>query len=151
MFKNIFPPTTKRVANNTDPFVNEEIRNQTIENVKKLVGSSSYIISERIRCLNEEWDTERMLEANAGAIVMVSAILGMTKNKCWFLLTGTVGCFLLKHALQGWCPPLPLIRKLGVRTADEINNEKMALKMLRRDFARDCAGVEQVLEVIEKQ
>jgi hypothetical protein len=42
--------------------------------------------------------------------------------------------FLLQHAVQGWCPPLPLLRRLGVRTADEINEERYALKALRGDF-----------------
>jgi hypothetical protein len=37
--------------------------------------------------------------------------------------------------LQGWCPPLPILRSLGVRTADEINEERYALKALRGDFA----------------
>lgn len=37
------------------------------------------------------------------------------------------------HALEGW-PPLPLIRKLRVRTVYEICMEKMILKHLRGDF-----------------
>jgi hypothetical protein len=47
-----------------------------------------------------------------------------------------VAGFLLQHALQGWCPPLPVLRRLGVRTADEINQERYALKALRGDFAQ---------------
>jgi hypothetical protein len=42
--------------------------------------------------------------------------------------------FFLQHALQGWCPPLPIFRKLGYRTKDEIAKEKYALKLLRGDF-----------------
>jgi DNA-binding transcriptional ArsR family regulator len=42
--------------------------------------------------------------------------------------------FLFQHATQGWCPPLPLFRKRGVRTRKEIEREKYALKALRRDF-----------------
>jgi hypothetical protein len=42
--------------------------------------------------------------------------------------------FLLQHALQGWCPPLPVLRRLGVRTAREIERERTALKALRGDF-----------------
>ena len=42
--------------------------------------------------------------------------------------------FLLQHALQGWCPPLPLFRRLGVRTAREIARERYALQALRGDF-----------------
>jgi hypothetical protein len=42
--------------------------------------------------------------------------------------------FLLQHALQGWCPPVSLFRRLGVRTSAEIEQERYALKALRGDF-----------------
>jgi hypothetical protein len=45
-----------------------------------------------------------------------------------------VGGFLLKHAVSGWCPPVPLLRRLGVRTRSELDREKFALKALRGDF-----------------
>jgi len=45
-----------------------------------------------------------------------------------------VSAFLLQHAIQGWCPPVPILRRLGFRTADEINRERYALKVLRGDF-----------------
>jgi hypothetical protein len=44
--------------------------------------------------------------------------------------------FLLQHALQGWCPPVPFFRSRGVRTAREIDQERYALKALRGDFAK---------------
>jgi len=43
--------------------------------------------------------------------------------------------FCLQHALQGWCPPLTLFRRLGIRTQREIDDERTALKALRGDFA----------------
>lgn len=45
-----------------------------------------------------------------------------------------VGGFLLQHALQGWCPPVPVLRRLGFRTQTEIDEERYALKALRGDF-----------------
>jgi len=44
--------------------------------------------------------------------------------------------FLFQHAVQGWCPPVPVFRWLGVRTRQEIDEEKYALKVLRGDFDR---------------
>jgi len=55
-------------------------------------------------------------------------------NKRFLLLPGLVAGFLLQHALQGWCPPVPLFRRAGVRTAAEIERERYALKALRGDF-----------------
>jgi hypothetical protein len=66
-------------------------------------------------------------------------------------LTGTVGFFLLQHALQGWCPPLPIIRALGVRTAEEISAEKAVLKRMRGDFSQDTDNVNEMLTMVEKQ
>ena len=34
-----------------------------------------------------------------------------------------------------WCPPLPLVRRLGIRTLAEIEQERHALKALRGDYA----------------
>jgi hypothetical protein len=42
---------------------------------------------------------------------------------------------LLLHAVQGWCPPVPLFRRLGFRTSAEIHQERYALKALRGDFS----------------
>ena len=65
-----------------------------------------------------------------------------------------VGGFLLQHAVQGWCPPLPVFRRYGVRTQTEIDDERYALKALRGDFrglpaggeARDSAAAERALQ-----
>ena len=51
---------------------------------------------------------------------------------------------LLQHALQGWCPPLPVFRRWGVRTAREIEEERYALKALRGDFRAVPAETEEV-------
>jgi hypothetical protein len=45
-----------------------------------------------------------------------------------------VSGFLLRHAIEGWCPPVPLLRRWGVRTRLEIEQERYALKLLRGDF-----------------
>jgi hypothetical protein len=67
-----------------------------------------------------------------------------------FLLTGAVGFFLLQHALQGWCPPLPVIRKMGVRTVEEINNERIVLKNIRGDFSHNNTDADGLLEMAEQ-
>jgi len=71
-----------------------------------------------------------VLETNAASAVILSTILGYTVNKKWFLATGLVGGFLLQHALQGWCPPVEVFRRMSIRTCLEINYEKNALKSL---------------------
>ncbi|MDX5347945.1 MAG: hypothetical protein LPK19_11920, partial [Hymenobacteraceae bacterium] len=77
-----------------------------------------------------------VLELNASALGMAGLILGIKKDKKWLGLTGVVLTFLMQHAVQGWCPPVPLFRALKIRTRKEIDLEKYALKVLRGDYAR---------------
>jgi hypothetical protein len=149
MIKRSIPATEKRVEQNTDDEINECIRNKTIKRLKNFKKSNNELITDRIKKLKHEWDTERILEANAAVIVVISILLGL-KKRYWLLLTGAVGIFLFKHALQGWCPPLPAIRKIGIRTAEEINNERTALKIIRGDFVKTYSDAKDILKTAEK-
>ena len=56
--------------------------------------------------------------------------------------------FFSLHAIQGWCPPVPVLRRLGIRTREEIERERYALKALAGDFgtiSKDAIGAEQIL------
>lgn len=125
-----------RVRRNTAGLVNFEIDEQILESVKRYEGQSRNEISHRIRELDGEWDIERVLEMNASALAFTGLALGLAHNKKWFALPMVVLPFLFQHAVQGWCPPLPVLRKLGIRTREEIDREKYALKALRGDFQR---------------
>lgn len=152
MKKNLFPPTSQRVLLRTDPKINEDIRNQTLRNLNIFKGCSADEIAERIQMLNLEWDTERVLDVNAAMLIVLSSYLGIKTSRFWFVLTGTVGVFMLQHAFYGWCPPIPFIRKWGVRTADEINSEKIALKMMRGDFGENTSSnIADLLNIADKQ
>jgi Protein of unknown function (DUF2892). len=147
--KNMLPATTKRVAQNTSFEVNEEIRDLTVENLNAFQYAGEEAISDRIACLDAEWDTERIFETKAAACILIASIFGL-KNKYWTLASLGISTFLLQHALQGWCPTLPIARKVGIRTAEEINNEKIVLKMMRKDFDRkDTEEVEELLKIAE--
>jgi hypothetical protein len=118
-----------RVRSSTASYVNEEIDLQTDINIHRYKSKSKAEILERIQMLDKEWDIERVLEVNASALALSGLILGLTKDRKWLFLPGIVLPFLLQHGLQGWCPPLPLLRRLGIRTRGEIDREKYALKV----------------------
>ena len=128
------PSTVKRVPKSTPAKYNERIRRQTEENIARYAHASRAAITRRLKELDEEWDIERTLETNAATAVLVGVALGATVDRRLFALPALVAGFLLQHALQGWCPPVPLFRRLGVRTASEIDAERSALKALRGDF-----------------
>ncbi len=123
-----------RVRNQTSAQVNAKIDQKIADRVREYVGQPPENLSERIQELEREWDTERVLEANASTLAFISLLLGIFVSQNWFWLTGLVLSFLWQHAVQGWCPPLPIIRRFGVRTRNEIDQEKYAIKTLRGDF-----------------
>ena len=91
-------------------------------------------IVQRLKELDAEWDIERAIEMNASAIAFTGVALGYFVHPYWLALPALVTAFLFQHAVQGWCPPVPILRRLGFRTADEIAQERMALKAVRGDF-----------------
>lgn len=148
----ILPATTNRVALNTCKEINEQIREKTLHCLSSEEDRSESALSEKVKTLNKEWDTERVIETGAASMVLAASVMGYLKSSCrCFWITGAVGCFLLQHALQGWCPTLPIIRKCGVRTAEEISNEKTVLKLLRGDFVNQTDQVDELLSLAEKQ
>ncbi|MEA4973691.1 hypothetical protein SDC9_122563 [bioreactor metagenome] len=150
--KIVLPATTERVAKNTCSKVNDEIRNRTIQRLNFYRNCCNKTLTQRINELNHEWDTERVIETNAASIIFLSSMIGYKKTKCCcFFMTGTIGFFLLQHALQGWCPSLPVIRKLGIRTEAEIHNEISALKCIRGDFMHNTKDADEMLAAAEKK
>jgi len=129
------PPSTKRVELHTKQSVNEKIDNKTVNNIKRYKNAPKEELTERLHQLNREWDTERVLETNASIIVLISSILALTLSIYWVILIIVVSFFLLVHAVIGWCPPLPLIRRMGYRTPEEISDEKTVIKYMRGDFS----------------
>jgi hypothetical protein len=124
-----------RVRSNTPTSFNQRIDQAIATRVHDAATKSEVELSHRITELDREWSTERVLELNASTLAFMGLILGITIHPNWFWLPGLVLLFLAQHAIQSWCPPLPLIRRLGVRTRKEIDREKFALKVLRGDFA----------------
>lgn len=123
-----------RVVSNTPRSLNEQIVRQTDRNVAGYTNKDQDAIDCRLEQLDQEWDVERFLETVAPSLTLAGFALGLRNDKRWFALPVLVQSFLLLHGVQGWCPPLPFLRMLGVRTLNEINQERTALKLLRGDF-----------------
>jgi hypothetical protein len=132
----MFPTTVCRVPDHTDAEVNEMIRQQTQRNIARFQNAGPDAIERRLAELDAEWDIERTLEANAATASLIGLTLGATVDRRWFLFPAVVAGFLLQHALQGWCPPLPVFRRMGIRTSYEIDHERYALKAMRGDFTQ---------------
>jgi hypothetical protein len=123
-----------RVRANTAEEINRQIDRDIEIRVREYSHRTESEITRRINELEREWDIERLLATNASSLAFTGLVLGITRNRKWLIIPGIVLPFLFQHAIQGWCPPVPIFRRLGVRTRDEINREKYALKALRGDF-----------------
>ena len=122
--------THDRVRENTSKKALEKIDRKTEENIHHYGSQDRAAIRQRIEALNKEWDTERVLEITSGINVLLGLALGLTVNRRWLILSAVSAAFLVQHTVQGWCPPLPVIRSLGVRTKNEIEQERDALMEL---------------------
>jgi hypothetical protein len=130
----------ERVRRHTEPQVNQNIDEEIALTIADYADAPKSALTQRIEALDQEWDIERALQTNASSLALAGVVLGATVSRRWLILPAGVLTFLLMHATQGWCPPLPLLRRAGVRTRGEIDRERFALKFLRGDFDKVRKG-----------
>jgi hypothetical protein len=123
-----------RVREHTAEPVLAEVDRETHRCLQSLADADRETVTRHIDQLDREWDVERYLQTNASILALSGVILGAAVNKKFLVLPATVLGFFFQHAVQGWCPPLPVLRRLGFRTAREIERERNALKALRGDY-----------------
>jgi len=129
----MFAITARRVIDQTSDEVNRRIARMTEMQIAYHLRHPEEI-NQRLAELDEEWDIERYLETGSAAVSLTGLTMGLLFSRKWLILPLAVQAFFMQHAVQGWCPPLSALRRLGVRTADEINSERYALKAARGDL-----------------
>jgi len=122
-----------RVTRHTTPAARRRLEEQLARRIRYYALRPADI-GHRLAQLDREWPVDRVLQTNAATLSLAGLVLGTLVDRRLLWLPATVAVFLLNHALRGWCPPLPLFRRLGVRTAEEIALERYTLKALRGDF-----------------
>ena len=92
-------------------------------------------IAGRLAELDREWDLDRAFFIGAGAIVLATGIgLALRSKRATPALPA--GAFLLARGLFGWAPPFAILRLLRMRSRQEIEHERTALRALRGDFGQ---------------
>lgn len=130
---------------------NDRIQARTLHNLARYIGADDATLTQRIRELQREWDIERTVEAHAGGVSLLGLTLGALVNRRFLVLPFAVAGFLVLHALVGLYPPLPVMRRIGIRTSAEINQEILALRILRGDFIEQPGYPERLLAVAANQ
>jgi hypothetical protein len=128
-------PLTDRVRANTWPAVNDRLDRHVQLRLREAGASaSSEELTRRIVQLDYEWGFDRTVETEASLMGLLGLALGVAVDRRYLVLPTLVSTMLVLHATHGWYPLLPLFRRIGVRTQDEIDRERYGLKALRGDF-----------------
>jgi hypothetical protein len=131
----MIPTTPNRVPAHTSAVINRRIEQEIKDRVAHY-SQNPEGLDARFRELDREWDIERAIELNASALAFIGTSLGALRNRNWLILPALVTGFLFQHAVQGWCPPVPILRRLGFRTTYEIEQERRELLALRHPQSR---------------
>jgi hypothetical protein len=130
---------TDRVRQSTALRVQERIDAALIARIGSYADAPAHVLTARMGELEREWSIERVLTLQSSATALTGVVLGAARRR-WLLLALATSGFLMQHALQGWCPPLALHRRLGFRSRREIELEIHMLKLMRGDYAIGAAG-----------
>ncbi len=60
-------------------------------------------------------NVDRLVMRFAGAMILLSIVLGLYVSPYWFWLTAFVGANLLQASFTGFCPLAIVLRKFGVQ------------------------------------
>jgi hypothetical protein len=131
----VHAPLTDRVRANTWPAINDRIDTEAQLRLRQAAAAaSSDAFTTPIARLDHEWDFNRTLETEASLMGLLGLAVGVAVDRRLLIVPALVSTMLVLHATHGWYPLLPLFRRLGVRTQDEIDRERYGLKALRGDF-----------------
>ena len=131
----MLPSTRSRVTSRTSDKINRRIELETVDSIRRTISEGRAAINRRLEELDQEWDIERTIETEGASMALIGLGLGFAVDRKFFALPAVVASMLLLHSTHGWYPLLPLFRRMGIRTAEEINAERFALKAARGDFA----------------
>jgi hypothetical protein len=129
-----------QVRRYTADSVLNRIDDETRANLARYAGAGRDQTDLRLRELEREWDTDRVIEAEGALTALTGLSLTLLAHRRFVAMPAMAAAAILLHAATGWHPLLPLLRRLGIRSAREIARERYALKVLRGDF-RDLEPV----------
>lgn len=110
------------------------IRTRMSERVARLAASGPAAINGRLAELVHEWSIERVIAAGAATVALAGTGLGSALDRRLLALPVAAGALLLLHSLGVPSPVAAGLRRMGYRTAAEIEEERSSLKVLRGDF-----------------
>lgn len=126
------PPVHDRTRERSSAEVNQRIDREARGALAEMTTPDQ--IRARIAELDREWNIDRAVMgvfSVLGTLTAQAAMRSLARRGrpgFWGLVFFTQMGFLAYHAVRGWCPPVVVLRRLGVRTAQEICAERAALE-----------------------
>jgi hypothetical protein len=99
-----------------------------------LADAGPEAIDSRLDELEREWTAGRATKALIGVLIVVGFGLTALFEPWWLILPAVGGVFLLQYLFSRSSWLGKMFHKMGFRSGFEVDQEKMALKVLRGDF-----------------
>jgi hypothetical protein len=99
-----------------------------------LADAGPQAIEDRLNELEREWTAGRMTKATIGVLLVIGFALTAFLNPWWLILPAVGGVFLLQYLFSRSSWLGKMFHEMGFRTGFEVDQEKIALKVLRGDF-----------------
>jgi hypothetical protein len=98
-----------------------------------LADAGPQAIDDRLAELDREWTAGRMTKAAMGVVIVCGLALSPL-NPWWLILPAIGGLILLSYLFERTSWLGIVFHEMGYRSGFEVDQEKMALKVLRGDF-----------------
>lgn len=113
------------------------------ERIMELAEQGPLAVNRRLTELEREWTAGRLVKAVTAAVLIAGIALGGFVHPYWLLLTTLAGGVLAQYWFFKQSSLGELFHNFGFRSGAEIEDERLALRVLRGDF-RDLPTLHQL-------
>ncbi len=104
------------------------------DRIARIAEEGPEAVTRRLTELDAEWTVGRWVKVICGGMLLAGLVLALAVDPWWLLLVGVGGVILTQYlffrrSVLGW-----LLTPAGVRPGAEIEDERIALRVLRGDF-----------------
>ena len=128
---NNFTAARSKIATSDKPCPEMETLEQRLACI---ADAGPQAIDDRLTELEGEWTAGRATKAAIGVMIVAGLALAALVNPWWLILPTAGGLLLLQYLFTRASWLGKVFREMGFRTGSEVDQEKMALKVLRGDF-----------------
>lgn len=127
-------PTVQGAESDASPALERGFNEQLKQSISRYMGADRETLDRRLDELDGEWNVERLIEIEAPVTIALGILLGLARSRKWLMVSALAAGMVILHSVRGLYPLLPLFRAMGLRTQNEIEQERIALRMLRGDY-----------------